>query len=443
MKEIILAVTLSFILTVYAGPLQKCEAIDEDVICQCRGYNLTYFPNDRFSSQSGAKIQFSQFENLIRTNCSPYLVQFLCSRYFPPCSPDWRRFDYVLPCRELCEKVKRDCEAILHQYGTQWSKELSCDAFQSINGTQPNSPPCIGVQTIVTANSDAKCKNREKCIHIEHSKGKSAKYKTFFPNAVTSSQKDASQKLDRLLKKRCSLEAEQFFILSHYPPCTEVNNTAHLIYPCKQLCRRINKGCEGQLGGKGKWPEYMDCRKLSKEGCVNDVSRYFAKPSPTTSTSIAAKTSIPLPVSTPTAKPLKPCKHFIETSCSELNNFSDLPNIRFPVYSRKFTKYVKLLDSKCSVWLKPFLCYETFSAYKSTKSAERIRPCRNVCRKAENECSDCFAKLGITWSNHWNCQDFQVKKDCIGMNELQSYSSSNNNKVGSSCPINKDKVCTP
>jgi len=348
----------------------------------------------------------------------------------------------VLPCRELCEKVKRDCEPTLRQYGAQWSKELSCDAFQSINNTQRNSLPCIGT-AISTANADVECKSREKCVDIEHAKGKLAKYKTFFPNAVASSQNDASRKLNKLLKNKCSLEAEQFFILSHYPPCKEVNDTVHLIYPCKQLCRRINKECEKQLGDKVEWPEYMDCRKLSKEGCVGDLSQYFAKPLPTASTSIAAKTSTPLPVSTPTAKPLKPCKQFIETSCSELNNFSDLPNVKFPIYSSTFAKYVKLLDSKCSVWLKPFLCYEAFSAHKSTGSAERVKPCRNVCRKAENECSDCFSKLGITWSDHWNCQDFQVKKNCIGMKELSSYSSSNDKNFDSSCPVTEDKVCTP
>lgn len=440
MEGMILIVTLALIFTVYAGPLKKCELIDEDVICQCRGYNLTYFPNDRFSSQSRAKIQFSQFENLIRSNCSPYLVTFLCSRYFPPCNPRWHNFNYIRPCRELCEKVRSDCEPTLRQYGAKWSQELSCDAFQSINDTRSDGPPCIGTESISSDTAEEECKAKEKCVEIGHNKGKSAAYKTFFPNAVTPSQGNAKQKLNSILKEKCSEEAEQFFILSHYPPCTETNGTVHLVYPCKQLCRRIKKECEEQLGNKITWPDYMDCRKLSKEKCVNDVSSYFVKPTST------IKASTQVPVSTPTAKPLKSCKQFIETSCDELNNISDLQKVTFPEYKSTFAQYVKLLNSSCSVWLKPFLCYEAFSAYKSTDSSKRVKPCRNVCRKAEKECSSCLTNLGLSWSDHWNCQDFQVKKDCIGIKDLDSYISSKSNDKfdSSSCPATSDdKVCTP
>ena len=448
--EGILLATLALIVTVYAGPIQKCELIDKDVICQCQGYNLTHFPNDRFSSQSRAKIQFAQFENLIRTNCSPYLVTFLCSRYFPPCNPEWHNIDYVLPCRELCEKVRSDCEPVLQRYGAKWSTELSCSTFQSINNTRSSGIPCISTESAATGTSDEEC-TKEKCIDIEHEKGKSASYKTFLPNAVSTSQADAKEKLNKVLKNKCSLEAEQFFILSHYPPCTEVNGTVQLLYPCKQLCRKVKKDCENQLGSKITWPDYMDCRKLSKDNCMDDVSSYFVKPSPTTSTStvatstVATSTVATLPATTPTAKPLESCEKFIETSCDELNNSPDLPKVAFPDYKSTFAQYAKLLNTTCSVWLKPFLCYEAFSAYKSTDSTKRVKPCRNICRKAETECSSCLANLGLTWSDHWDCQDFQVKKDCYGVNDFSSYSVSQSNKFdSSSCPMNKDnKVCTP
>lgn len=440
MKQILLTIALALILAVYANPLQKCEEIDKDVICQCRGYNLTYFPNDRFTSQSRAKVQFSQFENLIRTNCSPYLVTFLCSRYFPPCNPDWPTFNYILPCRDLCEKVRSDCEPILQQFGAKWSQELTCGNFMFMNETEVNGPPCIDTTSISTTDSDAKCQSKEECVDIEHEKGKLASYKTFFPNAVATTQNSASQMLDDILKKNCSLEAEQFYILSHYPPCTETNDTVQLIYPCRQLCRRIKKECEKQFGSKA-WPDYMDCRKLSKDACVNNVSHYFVKESPTASTSTVAETATTLPASTPTAKPLESCKAYIETNCGELNKFSDLPKVEFTEYNSTFTNF---LNNSCSVWLKPFLCYEEFSAYKSTSSTEHVKPCRNVCRKAEKECSKCFASHGMTWSDHWDCQDFQVKKNCVGLNELGSYSSSQSSKQTSSCPVvDDDKICTP
>ena len=439
MKEIILAVTVILITAVYASSQHKCELMDEDVICQCQGYNLTYFPNDRYTSQVSAKLQFTEFKSLIGTKCSPYLVMFLCSRYFPPCRPEWYNFKYVQPCRELCEKVRSDCEPILHQYGAKWSKELSCDSLQSINTTKSSGIPCISPESMQTEKNATECKTKEKCIDIDHEKGKSASYKTFFPNGVTGSQANASQRLNEMLKMNCSQEAEQFFILTHYPPCTEINSTVQLAYPCKQLCRRIKKECGNQLGSKMTWPKDLDCSKLSKEGCVNDVSGYFVEPLPTTSTTA----STPAPIPTPSSTPLKSCEQFIETSCDELNNFADLPKVTFPEYKSTFAQYVKLLNSSCSVWLKPFLCYEAFVAYKSTDSSKRVKPCKNVCRKAEKECSNCFANHGLSWSDHWNCQDFQVKKDCIGINDLDSYSSSKSFD-SSDCPATSNgKVCTP
>ena len=439
MKEIVLVFILAFILAVHASPLRKCELINKDVLCQCH-YNSTYFPNDRFSSQAGAERQFNQFQDLVRTNCSAYLVTFLCSRYFPPCSPHWNNVNYVLPCRELCEKVKSDCEPVLQQYvsNAKWPNELSCDAFQSINNTKSSGIPCISLESVATTSrtDDEVCENKEKCVNIEHDKGKSASYKTFFPNAVTISQTNASQGLDNVLKNKCLQEAEQFFILRHYPPCTESNDTVNLLYPCKRLCRQIKKECEQKLGNKLVWPDYMDCRSLSKDGCIDDLSSYFVKPSP-------KEPSNQQPITTPTAKPMKSCKEFIETSCGELNEFSGLPKIEFPEYNSTFAQYVNLLNNSCSVWLKPFLCYEAFSAYKKTDSTERVKPCRNVCRKAETECLTCFTKLGLSWSDYWDCKDFQVKKDCIGLNELKSYES-NANVGSSSCPETKDnELCTP
>jgi len=394
----------------------KCEPLDDDIICKCRGYNQTYFPNNRFSSQRGAKQQFAVFEDLIRSNCSPHLVSFLCSRYFPPCDPKWP-FDYIPPCKELCQEVKQDCESILRVYGG-WPDELKCNQFKSYN---PRAP-CVSSETSFTPNTE--CSVKEQCVDITHPKAKSllANYKTYFPTTVFKTSNEADRKFEEVVKgKQWPTEVERLFLITHYPPCNETNDTVKLLYPCKQLCRQIKKNFESQKGHKGMtWPDQVDCSQLPKDKCIDDVSTYFSAPLVT--------------------QPLvKSCKEVVESSCSVLNK-PGLPSVNFPEDNSTFAKYAKFLDSSCSQWLKPFLCYEVFSAHFSDNPSQRVKPCRNVCRKAA-ECSSCFQQHGLAWDNLWNCKDFDIKKNCIGLNDLDSHGYKD--EASKECPAVEDKsVCS-
>ena len=393
---IVLLVTLAAAITTASIIPPKCEPLDEDVICKCRGYNQTYFPNDRFSSQRGAKQQFAVFEDLIRTNCSPHLVSFLCSRYFPPCDPKWP-FDYIPPCKELCLEVKQDCEPILRAYGG-WPDELKCNKFKSYNPREP----CVSNETSFSSNTDTICSVKEQCVDISHSKAKSlqANYKTYFPAAEFKSSNEADRKFDEAIRnKKLSTEVERFLLLIHYPPCNETDDTVQLMYSCKHLCRQVKKKFEAQ---GMMWPQHVDCSRLAKSNCINDLSIYFSTP-------------------LVTQPPVNSCKQAVESSCSVLNEVQGLPSVEFPEDNTTFAKYAKFLDTGCSQWLKPFLCYEAFSAHPSGNPSQRVKPCRNICRKAQTECSSCFQQHGLIWDELWDCKDFQVKGECIGLNDLSNY----------------------
>jgi len=396
----------------------KCQPLDEEVACQCLGYNLTYFPNDRFSSQGGAKRQFDVFKDLIRSKCSPHLMSFLCSRYFPPCNPHWS-FKYIRPCRELCVEVKRDCEPILQGYRTTWPDELKCEQFSSYHPRRP----CVSNETTTSTNTD--CSAKEKCVDITHSKAKSihANYKTYYPNDVFRSSSDADKVIDDTLNGgQWSAKVERFFFLSNYPPCNDTGSKIQLLSPCKHLCRQVKKNFEGQQSGKDvAWPEHdhFNCATLPKSNCIDDDSLYFSEP---------------------LQPAVKSCKEVVKNSCGILNTLPDLPSVEFPEDNSTFAKYAKFLDAGCSQWLKPFLCYGAFSAHRSGNPSQRVKPCRNVCRKAQTECSSCFQQHGLTWDKLWDCKDFQVKGECIGLNELDSYKPSSDNSV---CPATtNDNACS-
>ena len=397
-KMIALLMTLVATVTVARIMPPKCEPLDEDIICRCRGYNQTYFPNDRFSSQRGAKQQFAVFEDLIRSNCSPHLVSFLCSRYFPPCDPKWP-FDYIPPCKGLCLKVKQDCEPILRAYGG-WPDELKCNQFRSYN---PRAP-CVSTETSFITNTE--CSIKEQCVDITHPKAKSlqANYKTYFPTTVFKSSNEADRKFEEVVKgKQWPTDVERLLLITHYPPCNETDDTVQLLYPCKHLCRQAKRNFESQKSQEGlTWPDHVDCSQLPKDNCISNVSVYFSE-------------------HLVTQPPVKACKEVVESSCGVLNKVLNLSPMEFPEDNSTFAKYTKFLDSGCSQWLKPFLCYEVFSAHHSGSPSQRVKPCRNICRKAQTECSSCFKHHGLIWDDLWNCKDLEVRGECIGLSDLANY----------------------
>ena len=109
------------------------------------------FPNRRGQNVTEAKREFTHFTPLIASRCSSQIADFLCFFYFPLCPRDANGNmirDYasgaiteLLPCKEVCEEVRRDCEADLNQIGIEWPPHLNCsnDYFKSYN----RDPRCV------------------------------------------------------------------------------------------------------------------------------------------------------------------------------------------------------------------------------------------------------------------------------------------------------------
>lgn len=96
-------------------------------VSQCR--SMPYpacatMPWKRTSSPLSTQEFDQKYWSLLDSRCNPYLPHLLCSVVAPPC-------DNVtsLPCRDVCEDVKNDCERSLQQHNLAWPPELSCHLF--------------------------------------------------------------------------------------------------------------------------------------------------------------------------------------------------------------------------------------------------------------------------------------------------------------------------
>lgn len=89
-------------------------------------YKNTTLPNF-LSDFTNEEVQetMRKFYPLFATECSRYLRLFVCSVATPLCTP----IGIVPPCRELCDRVQKDCQDAISVFDVPWPKQLSCNIF--------------------------------------------------------------------------------------------------------------------------------------------------------------------------------------------------------------------------------------------------------------------------------------------------------------------------
>ncbi|XP_062511551.1 frizzled-9-like [Corticium candelabrum] len=112
----------------------QCQRIDSVTLCNGREYNDTLLPNKfGHNTQREASLEINQYVPLIQHGCSPELRFFLCATYLPACLPNPVTNSHVTvqPCREMCLRVRRDCEDTVVEWGFTWPAALDCTGLQS------------------------------------------------------------------------------------------------------------------------------------------------------------------------------------------------------------------------------------------------------------------------------------------------------------------------
>ena len=123
-------------ISVSSSPM--CEEIRIG-LCKSLPYNRTQLPNT-FEQASQWIINRTLLDLAQRHNsgiCSEDLLFFVCSLYLPICVENNRIPKPIKPCRSVCEKVKRDCQAAIDDVTGEESHllrhlpELECDKLKT------------------------------------------------------------------------------------------------------------------------------------------------------------------------------------------------------------------------------------------------------------------------------------------------------------------------
>ncbi|XP_047484369.1 uncharacterized protein LOC125036046 [Penaeus chinensis] len=393
---------------------EKCEAISIP-LCKDLPYNMTIVPNLlNHDSQEEAGLEVHQFFPLVKVQCSPDLQNFLCSVYAPVCNALGRP---IPPCQRLCVSARDGCESLMNKFGFQWPASLDCgkypDGTECWDGNALSlSSSSVGTsQTPPPKDLSSTFPPRPKCEPLSVPLCKSMSYnQTIFPNLLShSSQAEAARELEQfipLIRSKCSPHLELFLCSMYAPVCTILEKP---LPPCRSLCLTMRRDCEDPIRKLGSsWPEVFECERFpSGNVCVGDIDKSVeTSTSPSPSSTDHPSTQLPGPKCEPLSVPL--CKGVSYNQTIFPNLLSHTSQAQAALEMEQF---IPLLRSKCSPHLELFLC--SIYAPVCTVLEKPLPPCRSLCVTLRRDCADTIRRLGLTWSEIFECERFPSKEMCI------------------------------
>ncbi|XP_072315450.1 atrial natriuretic peptide-converting enzyme [Eucyclogobius newberryi] len=118
-----------------------CQLISEPQ-CHMLPYNRTLLTsplNVVKSSEVDMLLRF--FSYLSRLSCYRHIMLFGCSLALPQCLHHEENRRLVLPCESFCEAARLGCEPVLRMFNASWPDFLRCSQFGSSPSALPTPPP--------------------------------------------------------------------------------------------------------------------------------------------------------------------------------------------------------------------------------------------------------------------------------------------------------------
>lgn len=255
----------------------------------------------------------------------------------------------------------------------------------------------------------------EKCEPISIPFCKGLDYnQTSFPNFLLQTHMEASltiQQFSYFVMTKCHPHVRMFLCSLFFPACTETNNQ---IPPCKSLCLDVKRTCAVLLNKFFfEWPEKFNCNRFPDERetpfCIHPNTTSTSQVQQYESTVVVTEKHEKCePISTPLCKGLD----YNQTSFPNFLHYKTQRDA-----SRAILQFSPLLITKCSPYIKFFLCSLYFPV--CTEANNKIPPCKSLCLSVERSCEVQLNAFSFKWPEKLNCNRFPDVREmplCIHLN---------------------------
>ncbi|CAJ1063098.1 uncharacterized protein LOC121513235 isoform X1 [Xyrichtys novacula] len=358
----------------------SCKPVTSS-FCQGLGYTTSAYP----TGVSGYNLQ--QIGQMVETSCSQHVATLLCRVAVPECDSD--NDNSKKPCRSLCDRVKRDCEAAFRTKRLTWPSKLRCESLPESNCIQGQESRAAPAAFPPVLPGVAPAATTPRCEPISISLCQDLDYHdTIMPNLLGHTrQEDAGLEVHQyspLVRVECSPQLKPFLCSVYVPECEEGKPRA----PCRTLCEQARAGCESLMRNFGfQWPEALRCEGFTTDTCVRKPA--FA---------------------VPTVPPGK-CQKITVPLCQGLQYTETfLPNLLGHATQKEAnmmaSSFVPLVQVECSPHLRPFICSVVTPECVSGRPKP---PCRTLCEQARIGCGTLMSGFGFQWPEALRCEKFTTE----------------------------------
>ncbi|XP_038078482.1 uncharacterized protein LOC119745889 isoform X3 [Patiria miniata] len=219
---------------------------------------------------------------------------------------------------------------------------------------------------------------------------------TAMPNSLGHwDQEDAGQAVDSyslLVEEDCSPYTQTLVCAMYIPICT--SGPSSTLLPCRDLCVQARNGCEEILVYYGfSWPADLRCESLPSYDEGNDC---YLGGAPVLEVSADDQ-----------------CERITVSMCPSAMGYNQtlMPNSLGHQTVRdaelQLMTLSPVVEFGCSPHFSSFVC----SLYLPRCNSAPVLPCRELCEKARNGCTEVLLEFGFQWPEQLTCEDLPSHND--------------------------------
>uniref|UniRef100_A0A3B4A8H0 Uncharacterized protein n=1 Tax=Periophthalmus magnuspinnatus TaxID=409849 RepID=A0A3B4A8H0_9GOBI len=387
--------------------------------CHMLPYNQTWLTsplNVVKSSEVDMLLRF--FSYLSRLSCYRHIMLFGCSLALPQCfhHEDHRRL--VLPCESFCEAARLGCEPVLHMFNASWPDFLRCSQFTCkyllpVCGGKDHflcsSGICVPQKLVCNGFNDCDDWSDEAACECADWEFRCSTGRCVPPVLVCDGFDDCGDLSDEM---SCECDVS----LQHRcgdGRCVSKDWICDGDFDCADKSDEHNCSCKSQ--------GLLECRngqcipsafRCDGENDCKDGSDEEQCSPPATSCPPGQSGCSSAPCSLCPGNESSQCEPISLELCLNLPyNFTIFPNFlghhsqRESAVSWEASLFPALVQTGCFPFLMFYAC-SLLVPKCDAATAQRVPPCRSLCRGAKDRCESVLGIVGLQWPEDSDCSQF-------------------------------------